>query len=311
MTSYGKKCKSDSDCYSSICEMTYKNKKPDTRRCVVKNNIEKISKKQNEQIEYGKECSSDSDCKSQICEPRYTNKDNSIEKGNFCVVQELKYGKKCSSNSDCESFRCKFIYNDKNLPTGRKCIEFKNQPQIENVSRSFGDIDDGHLPDYAKTDKWKHAKNEEIILSNSEKEKKLEGRGIIADIIIIIMEFIVLGIQTVLNLLVMGWKLIFYIVSFIPSLILKTRVFSFSDKYMCKDSSRCNTGSCDPQKSLAIKAIWLKKFMIILFPPYGLFLAKGISSIQQILVASVLTMMLYFPGVIYALSVIDEDNTKE
>ena len=35
MTTYGKKCKKDSDCYSKICEMTYKNKQPDTRRCVV------------------------------------------------------------------------------------------------------------------------------------------------------------------------------------------------------------------------------------------------------------------------------------
>ena len=227
MTSYGKKCKEDNDCYSKICEMTYKNKKPDTRRCVVKNNIDKIDENDSKKVlEFGKECNTDSDCKSNICEHKYTvnTSGERVDNGTLCVIQEPKYGKQCSSNSDCESFRCKIIYDKNNIPTSRKCVIFKNQPEIENESRSFGDIDDDHLPDYAKSGAWKQAKNEKVYLDDKEKAKKLQGRGIIADIIIIFMEYIVIFIKTAIKILILGWKLIFFVISFIPSLILKIRM---------------------------------------------------------------------------------------
>lgn len=313
MTSYGKKCKYDNDCYSKICEMTYNNKKPITRRCVVKNNIEVIDETEKKELKFGKECEQDSDCQSNICEIKYTkNKETGdIKKDSYCVIQKPKFGKECSYDSDCKSLRCKIIYDENNIPISRKCVIFDNEPELENSSRSFGDIETDYIPDYAKGTKWNQAKNEKIFLSNDVKKKKLDGRGIIADIIIILMEIIVVGIKNIFILLIMVWKLIFFVVSFIPSLILKIRFFSFSDKYRCKDSSRCDTKSCDPRKALTIKAVWIKKLMVILFPPYGLFLSKGISSIQQILIASVLTMMLYFPGLIYAFNIIDEDEKNK
>ena len=308
MTTYGKTCKEDNDCYSKICEMTYKDKKPDTRRCVTKNNIEKVGKKKT--LEFGKKCNTDTDCDSYICEHKYNTDTQGYrnDKGTFCVIQELKWGTKCDSNSECDSYRCYTKYDENNIPDERRCIIFDNQPDIKNKTRSFGDIEDKDLPDFAKDPAWKSAKDEELFLSNKEKAKKLEGRGIISDIIILLMEVVVIIIKSIIKLFVDVWKLIFLVISYLPTQILKMKIFWFSEKYKCKDSSKCSTDSCDPKRAFTIKASHLKKLMVILFPPYGIFLIKGISAIQHILISCILTMMFYFPGMIYGLYIIEDET---
>tara|TARA_B100000787_G_C16196585_1_gene301334 strand:+ start:1260 stop:2186 length:927 start_codon:yes stop_codon:yes gene_type:complete len=308
MTNYGKKCKTNKDCSSKICEMTYKNRVPDTRRCVDGSKSEKSESVTDteKELEFGGECQGDSDCSSGLCEPKYGYKEGKdVNLGNFCVNQELKLSTECTYDNECKSGRCKTVY-DGDVPVSRKCVIFEAMPKIDNVNRNFGDMKEEDLPEFAQSKEWKAARNETYILSDSEKAKKLQGRGIIADIIIILMELVVLGIKTVFRILFDIWKIIFYVVSFIPSLILKIKFFGFLDKYKCTDSSKCVVGNCDSNKSFTIKAKYLKQLLVILFPPYGVFISKGISSIKEIMLTSILTIMFYFPGMIYGLKVIEE-----
>ena len=46
--------------------------------------------------------------------------------------------------------------------------------------------------------------------------------------------------------------------------------------------------------------------MCILFPPLGVFLDRGIYGLGHILIASILSMLFYFPGMIYALTILDD-----
>ena len=303
MTGYGKKCKENKDCSSKICEMTYKNSKPDTRRCV--GGSRSLGQESKKKLEFGGECQSDSDCPSGLCEDKYgTDKGKDVLEGKFCVKQELKLSEECTYDSDCTSGRCKTVYKN-NMPVSRNFVVFDSQPEIQNSNRNFGDMNEEDLPEFAKSKEWKAARNEKIILSDSEKAKKLQGRGIIADIIIILMEMVILGIKTGFMLLFKGWSLIFYVVSFIPSLILKIKILGFLDKYRCQDKTKCDLGRCDPKKTFAIKAKLIRQFMVILFPPYGVFISKGAMAIKEILITCVLTIMFYFPGMMYAMKVIN------
>ena len=50
--------------------------------------------------------------------------------------------------------------------------------------------------------------------------------------------------------------------------------------------------------------------LTILFPPFGVFMAKGFKGMKQILICSILTACFYFPGLIYALSVINSSSNE-
>ena len=73
MVNYGSPCKNDSECPSKICEMTYKNRVPDTRRCVDGSKSEKSESVTDteKELEFGGECQGDSDCSSGLCEPNH------------------------------------------------------------------------------------------------------------------------------------------------------------------------------------------------------------------------------------------------
>ena len=70
-----------------------------------------------------------------------------------------------------------------------------------------------------------------------------------------------------------------------------------------KHYNKC-TGKC--KKTAGGIDLWyFRTLLTILFPPLGIFLAKGFSGIKQILICCILTMCFYFPGLIYAFAVIN------
>ena len=62
-------------------------------------------------------------------------------------------------------------------------------------------------------------------------------------------------------------------------------------------------GICDPTKSRPIDLWYLRVFVTILFPPFGVFLSRGLNGILYIIICCILTCFFYFPGLIYALAV--------
>jgi uncharacterized membrane protein YqaE (UPF0057 family) len=306
---YGKKCNTNKDCSSNICEMTYKNNNrgaPDTRRCVVKSKSKSKSKKksgndtESSETFTKKKCSYDKDCSSGLCEKKYSVDPKTkarIYDGRYCINQEKKFGKDCSYNYDCDSNRC-VSTNNKEDKLERKCLIFENAPEIP--SRNFGDITDDDLPegDPQRSAAWKQQKNKVIFLNENQKKKELDGTGPIAEIIVLVMEIVALGIKTVMQMLILCWLFVFKVVSFLPSLLLDIKIFQFAEKY--KDSS----GKC--VDSVTITSKLRTKIIALLFPPYGVFLHLGVVGLKHIFFTTLLTLLFYFPGVMYAINIIDK-----
>ena len=53
---------------------------------------------------------------------------------------------------------------------------------------------------------------------------------------------------------------------------------------------------------------YIRSLLTILFPPFGVFMAKGLKGMKQLIICSILTMCFYFPGLIYAISVINSSK---
>ncbi len=70
----------------------------------------------------------------------------------------------------------------------------------------------------------------------------------------------------------------------------------------------CN-GKCK-KNSKGIDLWYVRTLITILFPPFGVFLAKGFSGMGQILLSCILTACFYFPGLIYSLAVINSSENE-
>lgn len=302
MGKYGKQCKKDSDCPSKICEMTYFNndtKRPDSRKCVnmsyksldIEGGINVINKKKS--VFTSKKCSFNSDCASGICDDNYDI--NGKNKGTYCVDQEKKFGKECQYNADCESYICAAPNKtdpdyDPSHEFNKKCIIYDNPPDISNPNREFGGISESDLPEEMQDPKWKETNKGPGFINPKEKAKELQGRGPIADLIILLMEYVAVLIQGIIQTMILVWKIIFMGISFIFTYIFE--LFKFA-KWKCSN------------KTFKIPAKKIAKFFAVLFPPYGVFLHLGASALPQILIACILSMFIYIPGILYAWSIID------
>ena len=71
-----------------------------------------------------------------------------------------------------------------------------------------------------------------------------------------------------------------------------------------KNYDTCN-GRCDASKSRPIDLWYIRTFVTILFPPFGVFLARGINGFMYIIICCILTCFFYFPRLIYAFAVMN------
>ena len=76
-----------------------------------------------------------------------------------------------------------------------------------------------------------------------------------------------------------------------------------------KDDLKNGTApKCDVDLSYGIDLWYLRTFITILFPPFGVLMAKGINGFFQIILSCVLTCLFYFPGLIYSFAVINSSK---
>ena len=322
MINYGEKCNQNADCSSNICEMTYIDNDPhlpDSRKCVITDNnsgsstynsnakTNTLANAKPKTKMYTNKCSSDSDCKSGLCDPKFEEPDGVRKnKGYFCVDQDKMFGDECKYNKDCiapktKTYRCVYTNGNKNKPLEKKCLmydgEKENPPEIPvSNSQKFSQIESEHLEELTPAEK--EAKNEVYLIPESVKAEANLGRGIISDLIILVMELIVYAIKGFIDLLILVWKTIFLGVSWPFSALLDLKVFDFSEEF--KD----NNGKC--KNAYTIHALNRTKFATILFPPYGVFLHLGAQSFHKIFFTSILTIFFYFPGLFYAFKLLNE-----
>ena len=243
-------------------------------------------------VSFGEKCYKDSDCTSNICQ--YTGAFNERK----CVRQQPKYGMDCNINTDCKSNRCIVVNDYKGTYVGKKCVVIDNQqiPKKRNIDLSAPDEDNPFSDD----PNYRKEMEDGLILNQTQKNIGLEGKGPAADLIILAFEIALFILKMVADLLKSIFRLILMIVSLPFGLISIDSFFGFSKKY--KDPQ----GKCDANSSVTITKDWIVFCLTLLFPPLGVFFARGLNGIGHVVITGFLTAFLYFPGLIYALDIINE-----
>jgi len=248
-------------------------------------------------IKYGKECENDSECKSKICEMTYS--DTGQPTGRKCVLQKVSYGKKCSNNLDCPSNRCAILFDDDGVFKEKRCVIMKNQEPINT------DLMGEDTPDFLKSgEKENKIKQEPMAMNPHMKALAFKGRGPVAKFIIMFLDILLDVLLKIFDLLWIVFKAIFT-----TTWDLMTRgwrgIFGIlPERWKRKGLLKCYMDTPNQHKMA-------KRLMAILFPPFSVFIAKGLKGWQYIMMCSFLTMLFYFPGMIYAFIVIEGTSPKD
>ena len=233
-------------------------------------------------VKYGESCADDSECKSNICEMTYDNINN--PKGRFCVIQSQKWGKECFLNSDCVSNRCELTRDKYGVPDKKRCVIIDGlQKQAE---KSL--MDESDMPESMKLDPQSAAiAKEQVILNPHQKALAFNNRGPVAKFACTVIEFVLKIAIDIIKLLYEIWYMVFKAVWNLLFGMFDGIFGNFtSSKYTtCSDSS----------------SYYVRYLFTLLFPPAGVFMAKGLSGFMQIIICAALTLLLYFPGLVYAI----------
>ena len=230
-------------------------------------------------VKYGERCRNDSECKSDICEMAYDELNNPKER--LCVIQSKKWGKECALNSDCISNRCELTFDKYRIPDKKRCVIIDGLKK--KAEKSMFNEDD--LPESVRMDEQtKKVSQEKVILNPHQKALAFEGRGPIATVVCTIIEFFLKLFLKILQLLYDIW---FGIFKSIWNLL-----FGGFDGLIPDIPGKYKT--CH-------NSFYFRYFITILFPPAGIFMSKGITGFFQIMVCCALTLMFYFPGLVYAI----------
>ena len=243
-------------------------------------------------VTYGEKCNKDSDCLSNICQ--HTGKFNERK----CVIQQPKYGEPCNYNNDCKSNKCVNVDDINGKFVGKKCVIIDNQEIPEQY-----DIDLTPDPNYVPYSDDPNYQDEMkgILLTDTQKKLAFKGKGPITGYIVLAMEFILfLWKDVFLEFLKSIFRFFLVMWSIFPFGFFKMDMwFGFSKKY--KDSGgKCKINSFTLTKKFQTILI------AVLFPPLGVFFDRGISGFGHVLIATVLTTMMYIPGLTYAINIINE-----
>jgi len=246
-------------------------------------------------VNYGEPCKIDTDCKSNVCELEVDKHGNSL--GRKCIHHDAKYGKKCNNNNDCPSGDCVVIKDsNKGHFLDRRCVATDDiyDPKIESI---FGE----------KTTKFQHGVVHDTYRQSIYKKYNL---GPFGKFIIKITEACISVVKSIGQML---WQLFLSIFNLIWKVILghdmseagggsMTRGGPFGGMFFGLIHAK------GKQNGKCVSMYWFRTIITILLPPFGVFLSHGLSGIPYIFLCSVLTMLFYFPGLIYAFSIINNSH---
>lgn len=258
-------------------------------------------------LDFGKKCKKNSDCNSNICSMKY---ENGEPVGRHCLEGDGKrYTKDCEFPRDCVSNQCVKIYDDNNKFIGKKCLKGERKKKDSALDNLFG-----------KTPPSKYGVNNEEYMNN--KIEQMGHAGPVTEIIMIV--FNILG--DIFSVLIYDFRecshdyenqaLIYGLFMGIATTVFKILLGPYAgglfwggiqSKYYDKKNKKCKANS----KSFDMW--YVRTIITILFPPLGVFMAKGLNGMGDIVMTSILTTLFYFPGLIYAFAVmsISKPNIHE
>lgn len=249
-------------------------------------------------LQYGSKCQKNKDCDSNICQMKY--KDGEPV-GRFCLEGDGKrYTKKCDFPRDCVSNKCVKIYNENNKFIGKRCLKGERKIKETSLDKLFG-----------KTPPSKYGVNNEEYMNNQMAE--MGHPGPITEIIGMVMN--ILG--DIFSVLVYDFRecsndyenqgLIYGLFMGIATSVFNILLGPYDGglfwggiqkKHYDEKNNKCINNS------RGFDMWYVRTLITILFPPLGVFMAKGLNGMGEMVMSSILTMLFYFPGLLYSFSVI-------
>ena len=281
-------------------------------------------------IGYDTPCQKNKDCGSNVCEMIY---ENSKPKGRFCLSNTgSKYTKKCVNSKDCRSGICQKIFDKNGHFVTKKCIRAPKVDTDSAYNTLFG----------------KERSNEYGVLNDNAIMLNIGERGPISEIIIKIFSIIADLFQIIVfnfdacnnarrkaedqcgdgtqkvgrwgecmkrenkckimsetdeqGMLYRIWRIIFEMIF----------GMDFNTGFFWEGIQGSNYDDCTGEctDSYGLDLWYVRTFITILFPPFGVLMAKGINGFFYILLSCILTTMFYFPGLIYSFAVINASELE-
>ena len=255
-------------------------------------------------LDFGKKCKKNSDCSSNVCSMKY---DDGEPVGRFCLEGDgQRYTKLCEYPRDCLSNKCVKIYNDNNEFIGKRCLKGKRKVKDSALDNLFG-----------KTPPSRYGVNNEEYMNN--KMAEFGHAGPVTEIIIIV--FNILG--DIFSALIYNFRecshdyenqgLIYGLFMGIATSVYKILMGPYDgglfwgglqSKYYDEANNKCKANS------RGFDMWYVRTIITILFPPLGVFMAKGLNGMGDIVMSSILTTLFYFPGLIYAFAVMSASDAN-
>jgi len=252
-------------------------------------------------ISYDQKCNKNKECASNVCEMIYN---QGIPQGRFCLNNTLgRYTKTCNFPKDCLSGQCVKIYDNNGHFVTKRCVKAPKKDLDTPFNNLFG----------------KERTNQYGILNDNATQIEFGERGPITEIIIkvisiigdlfsiIVYDFKVCshdlnhqGIMYSILMRIIGAVFYGLLSKYDQGLIwggIQAKSYD-KDKKQCKPTAR------------GIDMWYIRTIITILFPPLGVFMAKGLNGFVYILGSCFLTMMFYFPGLIYSFAVINSSKAE-
>jgi uncharacterized membrane protein YqaE (UPF0057 family) len=236
-----------------------------------------------DQVTYGEKCTKDNDCASHACDTMYD--DNGESQGRFCISTDSEHGKECNTNLDCESGECLAIRNDNNQIIGRRCSPFDSSITTQS------DINESFM--------FKDADYKYGVINDQYRDKLVNdaNAGPIAKFMVYLVETFITIFKKIISFV---WNIFTSIIGFVTNLFLG-KIKGGIIFGLISNKHRGKGGNCF--------SMWLPRTIVsILLPPFGVYLSRGLKGIKYVLICCVLTCCFYFPGLIYAMIVMNNSN---
>jgi uncharacterized membrane protein YqaE (UPF0057 family) len=251
----------------------------------------------------GNKCKKNSDCSTNICEMKY---ENGEPQGRFCLEGAGKYSKECDFPRDCKSNECVKIFNDKGHFITKRCLRAKRPPKRESALTNL----------FGESPPSKFGVNNEAYLDN--KIQEMGHPGPVTEIIVLVLNIIGDFFSILIyNPRVCSWDydnqaILYGFFMSVSTGVYKALLGGYTGglfwggiqaKYYDAEKRQCKANS------KGFDMWYVRMIITILFPPMGVFMAKGLFGMGQILLSCFLTLLFYFPGLIYSLAIISSSKT--
>ena len=252
----------------------------------------------------GEICQRNKDCESNICKMLYK---GGQPYGRRCLLGSgNKYTKDCRFPNDCLSGVCEPIYDNNGKFVARKCVKAPKLRRDNPVDQFLG-----KTSGYETSGKYG-------VLNNHAIKLRLEEQGKSGPVTELVMSiFSIIG--NLFSLIVYNFGVPSYnhaeqgiMYSLLATIALG--IFSFLRipggliSGLAAEVHDDGTGKCNADTSRPIDMFYVRTFLTILFPPLGVFMAKGFTGFSYVLRLCLLTAIFYFPGLIYSLAVISSSR---